>query len=53
MRKGKFSVHLVGQERKHCGGIGAGIWNNQCLGPKGRGLESLIWRKDKGKSEGP
>jgi len=41
-RKGRFSVHLVGQERKHCGGIRVESWNSQCLGPRRGGLESLI-----------
>ena len=48
MRKGKSSVHLVGQERKHRGRIGEENWNGQCLGPRRGGLESLIqeeWQK--------
>ena len=42
MRKGKFSVHPIGQERKCCGEIGVEGWNRQCLGPRRGGLESLI-----------
>jgi len=53
MKKGKFSVCSAGQKRKCCGEIGAGGWNDQCLGPRGRGLESLIQRRGREKSEGP
>jgi len=42
MKKGKFSVHPVEQERKCCGEIGVEGWNGQCLGPRREGLESLI-----------
>jgi len=42
MKREKFSVCLVGQERKHHGGIGVETWNGQCLGPRRGGLESLI-----------
>ena len=42
MRKKRFSIHLVGQERKHRGGIGVERWNGQCLEPRRGGLGSLI-----------
>jgi len=42
MRKKKFAVHSVGQERKCHGRIGVESWNKQCLGPRRGGLESLI-----------
>jgi len=42
MRKRKFYVCLVGQERKRCGGIRVEKWNGQYLGPRRGGLESLI-----------
>jgi len=45
MRKEKLSVHLVEQKGKYHGGIGMGSQNDQCLGPRKGGLESLIWRK--------
>jgi len=45
MRKERFSIYLVGQERKCCGEIGMESWNGQCLGPRRGGLESLIQRK--------
>jgi len=45
MKKEKCSVCPVGQERKCCGGTGEESWNGQCLGPRGRGLESLIHRE--------
>ena len=42
MRKRKFFVHPVEQEKKHHGGIGEENWNRQCLGPRRGRLESLI-----------
>jgi len=42
MKKKKFSIHLVGQERKHHGEIGMEHWNGQGLGPRRGGLEPLI-----------
>ena len=47
-RKKRFSVHLVRQKRKCCGGIEEENWNRQYLGPRKGGLESLIrekWQK--------
>jgi len=44
-RSEKCSVHPVGQERKYHSGIGMESWNDQCLGPRRGGLESLIWRE--------
>jgi len=38
----KFSIHLVGQEIKYCGGIGMKDWNGQCLGPRRGGLELVV-----------
>jgi len=45
MRKGRFSVYLVGQRRKYCGETGVEDWNGQCLRPRREGLESLIQEK--------
>jgi len=45
MQKEKFSVHHIGQERKHLSGTGEKRWKDQCLGPRKGGLESLIQRK--------
>ena len=42
VKEGRFSVHHVGQERRCHGGTGAEGWNEQCLGPRREGLESLI-----------